>query len=68
MKTILESFVIVLCKRVKIWRLSGGLPEIYFCVYKSCFLEFEILPGYHLVSEYCSVIGKGKSKIGYSVS
>lgn len=53
--------MIVLGKRVKIWRLLSGLPEIYFCVCKVCFLEFETILRVLAASEYCSLLEKAKN-------
>lgn len=54
---VLESFVNVLCKRVKIW---WATRNILVCV-QELFPRVREATGHHLVSRYCSVVGKGQS-------
>lgn len=53
--------MIVFGKRVKIWRFLSGFFEIYFCVCKVCFLEFEIILRVLVALEYCFFFEKVKN-------
>lgn len=46
----------------------GGLPEIYLCVFKSCFLEFERLQDIILCPSTALSLGKDKAQVDSSVS
>lgn len=46
----------------------GGLPEIYLCVLKSGFLEFEMLQEISLCPGTALSLGKEKAQVDYSVS